>query len=76
MTDGDIDVSDSQIKGHLWARSILTARNNRAYVNFLFNVKLEQPKVDGVFPLIGSAPLRLVMEQVSEEFAVKKRVLK
>jgi hypothetical protein len=73
MTDGDVDINDILIKGHLWVRSIVTSDTKMAYTNFLFDVRIEEPMVEGVFPLIGSAPVKVVIDPVATEFSITKK---
>jgi hypothetical protein len=73
MTDGDVDLNGITIKGHLWARSIVTSDEKMAYTNFLFNVRMEEPLVEGIFPLIGSKPVKVAIDPVTTEYSIKKR---
>jgi hypothetical protein len=73
MTDGDVDINDIALKGHLWARSIVTSDTKMAYTNFLFDVRIEEPIVEGIFPLIGSTPVKVLIDPVATEYSIKKR---
>jgi hypothetical protein len=73
MTDGDVDINGSSITGHLWTRSIVTSDVKMAYTNFLIDTKLREPQVDGVFPLLGGIPVRVLVDPVETTFSVKKR---
>jgi hypothetical protein len=73
MSDGDIDINGAEVKGHLWVRSILTSKDRRGYINYLFDAKLEEPAVDGIFPLIGTLPARVMIEPVATVYSERKR---
>lgn len=73
MSDGDIDMNGAEIKGHLWVRSIVTSNNRKGYINYLFNVRLEEPAVDVIFPLIGTAPAQVMVEPIATAYSVRKR---
>jgi hypothetical protein len=73
MTDGDIDCSKISVIGHLWARSIVTSDGMKAYVNYLFDSRIEEPKGLMQFPLIGKPPLSLYIENLGETYTVRKR---
>lgn len=72
MTDGDVFMSDVTVRGHLWARSIVSTDGKKAYVNYCFNITIEEPKNSVIFPLVGGPPLSLVTETIAEQYAVKK----
>jgi hypothetical protein len=73
MSDGDIDMNGAEINGHLWVRSIVTSNNRKGYINYLFNVRLEEPAVDGIFPLIGTAPAQVMVDPIATSYLVRKR---
>ena len=73
MTDGDVDINGSAISGHLWARSIVTSDSKMAYTNFLIDVRLEEPPVDGIFPLLGGKPVHVLVDPVETKFSIRKR---
>jgi hypothetical protein len=73
LADGDIDMNNAAVKGHLWVRSIVTSNNRRGYINYLFDVKLEGPAAPGIFPLIGTTPARVMIDPVATSYSVRKR---
>ncbi|MGA2508407.1 MAG: hypothetical protein ABSF80_13130, partial [Chitinispirillaceae bacterium] len=72
MSDGDIDMNGAEVKGHLWVRSIVTSNNRKGYINYLFNVQIEKPAVDGIFPLIGTAPAQVMVDPIATTYSVRK----
>jgi hypothetical protein len=59
ITDGDIDIQRLRLKGHIWARSITTLRDETSYINWLFDCVLEPAAHEMVFPLVGDVPARV-----------------
>jgi hypothetical protein len=73
MSDGDINLSNARIAGHLWVRSIFSYDNNRAYVNYLFDVSIKGENVPIVFPMVGTGVASVVIEKLSTGFSVRKK---
>ena len=72
LTDGDIEMNDATICGHLWVRSIVTSDSKKAYINYCFNLRIEEPRAETVFPLIGTPPVSLVIEKISDRYTGSK----
>jgi hypothetical protein len=73
MTDGDLYMKDITVRGHLWGRSIVASDGKKSYVNYCFNMHIEEPLVELVFPLVGIPPVSLVIEKISDEYTVKNK---
>lgn len=56
ITDGDIDTKNIQLKGVLWARSIITMENEISYKNWLIGSPFTEYRPPYPFPLIGELP--------------------
>jgi hypothetical protein len=61
ITDGDCFLSGSDITGHLWLRSILSRDDEGSYIDFLITTRIKQESEKTPFPLIGEAPVQLMV---------------
>jgi hypothetical protein len=74
MSDGDIDMNGADVRGHLWANAIVTLKDpQHGYINYLFNVKLSESSGNGIFPLIGTTPARVMIDPVATSYSLRKR---
>ncbi|MBD3314532.1 MAG: hypothetical protein GF344_01985 [Chitinivibrionales bacterium] len=61
ITDGDIDLQEAHVRGHIWARSIVTFHHRSTHINTLFDCVLERPYEELVFPLLGKPPAQVTL---------------
>jgi hypothetical protein len=54
-------LSGSDITGHLWLRSILSRDDEGSYIDFLITTRIKQESEKTPFPLIGEAPVQLMV---------------
>jgi hypothetical protein len=63
ISDYDIDIKEAKIRGHIWARSIVTRNEKQSFTDYLINITLEKPEIESTFPLTGVLPARIVFER-------------
>jgi len=59
ITNHDLDIKQVKIKGHVWARAIMTHYNGSSFTNYLINSTISKPDNECFFPLIGDLPARI-----------------
>lgn len=59
ITNHDLDIKQVQIRGHVWARTIMTIYNGMSFTNYLINSTISKPDKEVFFPLIGTPPARI-----------------
>lgn len=59
ITNHDLDIKQVQIKGHVWARTIMTHYNGSSFINYLINSTISKPDNECFFPLLGALPARI-----------------
>lgn len=52
-------IKQVQIKGHVWARTIMTHYNGSSFTNYLIKSSITKPDNECFFPLTGSPPARI-----------------
>ena len=72
MTDEDIDINGATVYGNLWVRSIVTSDGKKAYVNYLFNTQISGPSRTLPFPLVGSPPVTLYVEKITQRYSFRR----
>jgi len=63
ISDYDISIKEAKIKGHIWARSIITRNEKQSFTDYLINITLGKPDLETTFPLAGESPARIVFER-------------
>ncbi len=59
ITNHDLDMKQVQIKGHVWARTIMTYYNGTSFTNYLIKSSIIKPDNKYFFPMTGSLPARI-----------------
>jgi hypothetical protein len=60
ITNHDLDIKQVQIKGHVWARTIITFHNRSSFTNYLINSTISKPDKECFFPLLSALPARII----------------
>lgn len=60
VTDGDCRFYKSNLKGRLWARSIVAKDAEGTYTNYLIESSIEENPDEIPFPLLGEPPMEIV----------------
>jgi hypothetical protein len=60
ITDGDIEIGDNDIEGHVWAKIIIGRKNADKKINWLYARSIKPLRREMVFPLLGSFPMKIV----------------
>jgi hypothetical protein len=72
ITDGNVEINNNNITGHVWAGLIKTTEENKMqYVNFLFKTKIKAPIREPPFLLVGGAPVRLNYYETKRNYSQK-----
>ena len=68
VTDYDIDINEITIKGHVWARSIVSKNDKQSFVNYLIGSTIKQSEHSTPFPLVGLPPVKMVFQKAIVKF--------
>jgi carbonic anhydrase/acetyltransferase-like protein (isoleucine patch superfamily) len=61
ITDGDVNMKNTVLFGHIWARSIVTVKDDIGYTNWIIGCALKPLDRPVPFPLLGELPARVWM---------------
>lgn len=62
ITNHDLDFHETEIKGSVWARTIMTQYEGKSFTNYLIKSEIKRPDEEIIFPLIGSLPAKITGE--------------
>jgi hypothetical protein len=72
ITDGDIELGDDDIEGHLWAKTMVGRKNANKKINWVYARSVKPLQRDMPFPLLGFTPVRIKKTLISCEYTVKR----
>ncbi len=61
ICDGDIDMHSVSVRGHIWAKAIVAVEDDLSHRNYIFSSRIERPRSETPFPLLGEPPARVSM---------------